>query len=347
MNDKNKITIGTIHLLVWGVLFSMPFILSSSYETPEFGRTFQRTWIPLFLYAIIFYINYLYLVEKFFLNKKIFYYVGINIALIVLLIGAKEFLLMNLFAPEDFPPHKGRKPSPKRLFIYWDTLSLIIPIVFAVVLKVSERWFKVEAEKKEMEKSKLQSELKHLKYQLQPHFFFNSLNNIYSLVDLSPEKAKETIHSLGKLMRYLLYESNTEKIELRREVEFLENYIELMRLRSSENVKVEKQFSEIPPQLKVAPLLFVSLIENAFKHGVSSTEQSDIYFSLSVEENKINFLSKNKSFPKTQKDRSGSGIGLENLRKRLELLYIDSHKLKIEEKEGLFIVELTIEINKP
>lgn len=176
-------------------------------------------------------------------------------------------------------------------------------------------------------KEKLQSELKHLKYQLQPHFFFNSLNNIYAMVDISPENAKKAIHNLSKMMRYFLYETNEEKVPLTKEIQFLLKYIDLMKLRFSNNTLVQTSFEEDLPEIEIAPLLFIAIVENAFKHGVSATQPSTITFGLEIENDLIKFTSVNKNFPKTDEDKSGSGIGLENLKKRLELIYPNVHQL--------------------
>jgi len=354
MNKLNKLTITAIHLVVWIVLFVLPFLLSSgNNDALALERSVRHTLGPLILCAIVFYANYLFLIGRFLLRKQFVVYFLINVMLFAALILLKQMILMNLFMDAAMRPdseislpkrldidmlnNASKVPikqimlPPRKFFIYLDTLSLIIPLIFSIALKMGERWLKIEADKKEAENIKLQSEIQHLKYQLQPHFFFNSLNNIYSLVDISPDKAKETIHSLGKLMRYLLYESNAEKVELKREIEFLERYIELMNLRSSDNVTVKSNFSNVPASVKIAPLLFISLIENAFKHGVSATEESEIEIELKEENGIVNFYSKNKNFSKSDDDKSGSGIGLENLRKRLELIYPGKYIFKIND----------------
>lgn len=354
MNKFNRTTIVIIHFLIWAVLFSLPYLLITETDTAELQRATIRAWTPLFLFSIVFYVNYLYLIEKFLFQKKQFLFIGINILVFVLLVLLKQNLLPpDLFKVGGPPPYTERMPPPKKIFIYppkkffiyFDTLLFTIPLIFSIALKMGERWIRIENDKKEAQNIKLQAEIQHLKYQLQPHFFFNSLNNIYSLVDIAPEKAKEAIHSLGKLMRYHLHESNSETVELKREVEFLKKYIELMKLRSSENVSVESNFPEISSTIKVKPLMFVSLIENAFKHGVSATEKSDITFSMTVENGVINFYSRNHNFAKSEEDKSGSGIGLENLKKRLLLLYKDKHFFMTKEKKGEFFVNLTIDTN--
>jgi LytS/YehU family sensor histidine kinase len=228
--------------------------------------------------------------------------------------------------------------------LYIDIISFSVPIIFSLALKTIQRWVKTEAERVEAANIKLQSELQHLKYQLQPHFFFNSLNNIYSLVDISPEMAKQTIHSLGKLMRYLLYETNNEKVSLIKEINFMTNYIELMKLRMNDATQVHYSFPVLKQDLNIAPLLFISLIENAFKHGVSADKASPIVFEMKIDDKHLTFYSENHNFPKTETDKSGSGIGLDNLEKRLSLLYPEKHSFTEKVEKDIFSVNLQIEI---
>nr|WP_294859610.1 histidine kinase [uncultured Fluviicola sp.] len=242
-----------------------------------------------------------------------------------------------------FPPDKRMDPS--NFFVLKDLFSLFIPIIFAIALRAMERWVKTEAEKKEIVNKNLESELEHLRYQLQPHFFFNSLNNIYSLIEISPTKAQDTILGLSKLMRYLLYETNHKQVDLAHEISFLTNYIKLMEIRLTDKTTTKYFFPKVDEKKYfIAPLLFIPMIENAYKHGVSATHLSQIYFSLELNEDYLLFICENTSFPKTESDFSGSGIGLDNLRKRLELLYPGRHELIIKtekkpiemaKKEGL------------
>lgn len=341
---NNRLFAIFIHVLVWTVLFSLPYLLSSG-QAYDLEKILAHSWIPLAFYAVIFYLNYFLFINAFLFQKKAVLYFLFN-ALVIIFFIWLNFEFRNYFIEKNPMEVPKNGFPPKKFFIYIDSLSLIIPVVFSITLRIYERWIKTEAEKKESENTRLESELQHLKYQLQPHFFFNSLNNIYSLVDISPEKAKETIHSLGILMRYLLYEVNTEKVSLKKEIEFMERYIELMDLRTSEKTIVEAEFSIIDEDLQVAPLLFISLIENAFKHGVSAINESRIYFSMRIEGEKIIFETKNNNFKKNSLDKSGSGIGLKNIQKRLELLYPGKHDFTIQESENIFTAKLEINTGK-
>tara|TARA_Y100000815_G_scaffold197296_1_gene180799 strand:+ start:308 stop:1297 length:990 start_codon:yes stop_codon:yes gene_type:complete len=328
--------------MVWAALFFTPYFLAGGQV--ELSPVAMNTWVPLGLYAVIFYLNYFYLINAFLFNKKNTVFILINLVLIGLLAflnyELKEMYLEHILAKNktiERPPHEG-------LFIYLNSITFVVPLVFALAFKTIEKWKKDETRTQEAEKIKLESELQYLRYQLQPHFFFNSLNNIYSLVDIAPDQAKETIHSLSKLMRYLLYETATEYVPLQKEIDFLKTYIELMKLRFSSNVIVNYSFPAVSGDVRIAPLLIITLIENAFKHGISSTELSRIDFKISVEEETIKFVSVNNYYPKDATDQSGSGIGLLNLDKRLQLIYGNDHKLKIDVQNDLFISKLNIPV---
>ncbi|WP_155596451.1 histidine kinase [Maribacter stanieri] len=342
---KNKKIIIVQHLLIWLVLFSIPFVLSYGQELDN-NRLIAHFLIPMLFYAIIFYLNFFLLIDKFLFSNKTVVFILINLVIIGFFILMKEFIEDNYFAEliKKRPPEDNREGPPFKLFLYVQMLSYAAPLLFSIAIKTTKRWVRTEAEKKEADNFKLQTELQHLRYQLQPHFFFNSLNNIYSLVDISPDKAKSTIHSLGKLMRYLLYETSTELVPLSKEIEFMRKYIDLMNLRLTDKTTVESSFPISEPQTKIAPLLFISLIENAFKHGVSASKESVISIDMITNENVVIFKIENYNFPKQINDKSGSGIGLPNLKKRLELLYPGKHLFQQEIKNGIYSVYLKIEI---
>ena len=259
----------------------------------------------------------------------------------------KEFIETTFFQEltKKRTTNTDNSGPPIKMFIYVQMLSYMAPLLFSIAIKSTKRWVETEAERKEAANFKLQSELQHLHYQLQPHFFFNSLNNIYSLVDISPEQAKTSIHSLSKLMRYMLYETNMELVPLSKEIDFMEKYIELMKLRVSDKTEVNYSFPTKETGIQIAPLLFISLIENAFKHGVSATKESKIKINMTTNDKTVLFSIENDNFPKKPDDKSGSGIGLPNLEKRLQLLYANKYEFKTILKDDRFLVHLEIETN--
>ncbi len=345
MNKNRNITVLS-HVLVWLMLFSMPYLLSYSQEQ-ELNRIIAHFWIPLVFSAVVFYSNYFVLVDRFLFTKKLFWFIAINVVLIIIFILLKEFIEDSFFQElaRKRTEKNDRNGPPFKMFVYIQMLSYMAPVLFSIALKSTQRWVKTEAERKEAINFKLKSELQHLHYQLQPHFFFNSLNNIYALVDISPEQAKTSIHSLSKLMRYMLYETNVELVPLSKEIDFMKKYIDLMKLRVSDKTVVNYNFPDQETGIKIAPLLFISLIENAFKHGVSASQASTIEITLTCNEKNVLFTVKNDNFPKRTDDKSGSGIGIPNIEKRLELLYPKKHSFKTAVEDNHFVAQLEIETN--
>lgn len=343
---KNKNIVILSHLLVWIMLFSMPYLLSYGQEQ-DVNRLVAHFWIPLVFSAIIFYFNYFVLVDQFLFPKKMIQFVIINTVIIITFLFVKEFIEDNYFSDliKKRSNNNGDKGPPFKIFVYIQILTYMAPLLFSIALKTTKRWIKTEAEHKEATNFKLQSELQHLHYQLQPHFFFNSLNNIYAMVDISPDQAKTSIHGLSKLMRYMLYETSEESIALSKEIDFMKKYIDLMKLRVSDKTVVNYNFPSEETGIKIAPLLFISLIENAFKHGVSASKPSSIDIKLICSEKIVLFTIENDNFPKKTDDKSGSGIGLPNIEKRLKLLYPNKSSFKTFVKDNRFLAQLEIETN--
>ncbi|MCR5712637.1 MAG: histidine kinase, partial [Prevotella sp.] len=189
-----------------------------------------------------------------------------------------------------------------------------------------------------------EAELEWLKNQLNPHFLFNTLNNISSLVQIDADQAQDSIAQLSDLLRYAMYETRHETVPLKGEVEFMQNYIDLMRLRCNERTEVLAQLSTFNAQLEVAPLLFISLIENAFKHGVSSGRDSRINITLTTDDHLLTFICENTNYPKDEQNRSGSGIGIENTKRRLELIYKDKYTWEQSLQDNIYHVKVTIQL---
>jgi len=227
--------------------------------------------------------------------------------------------------------------------IYNFTFNALVFTIFAFGLRALERHSEIEKRQKELEKEKLNTELAFLKNQISPHFFFNTLNNIYSLIGINIRDSQDAVLKLSRLMRYLLYESEQVENRLSNEIDFMNNYIDLMRLRLSDKVKLNLSFPVKYENITVPPLLFISVIENAFKHGISYREKSFINIAMDVSGEMINFRCENSLVTKSEIENSNrTGIGLENLRKRLSLLFPDKHELKIEKSQSAFSVTVTI-----
>ena len=175
---------------------------------------------------------------------------------------------------------------------------------------------------------------------------FNTLNNIYSLIQIDADRAQQAVHDLSRMLRYVLYESSCPTVPLAAEVEFLRDYIELMRIRLPRHVEVGVSLPEEPSPTPVAPLLFISLIENAFKHGTSNDRPSFIRIDIHERDGELVCRIRNSCFPKTASDRSGSGIGLKNLSKRLEMIYPQRHTFEYGERGGTYTASLRIKLHE-
>ena len=221
------------------------------------------------------------------------------------------------------------------------SISLIINLM-AIGIALSIRYFMRQSERRQKE---VEAELAWLKNQINPHFLFNTLNNISSLAQINGEETQEAIMQLSDLLRYAMYESNKPKVRLDGEVEFMRNYINLMKLRCNEMTEVNAQFKIHNAQLEVAPLLFISLVENAFKHGMNSNAPAMIDIRLEQQDDTLVFTCGNTNNPKPTKDRSGSGIGIENTRRRLDLLYPGRYTWEQTiTPENIYHVKITIRL---
>ena len=199
---------------------------------------------------------------------------------------------------------------------------MILTVGLSAAIRMSRRWTANEAARHEAEQQRTEAELKNLRNQLNPHFLLNTLNNIYALIAFDTDKAQQAVQELSRLLRHVLYDNQQNLVPLNKEMDFIRNYIALMRIRLASNVMVETYFDISPEdRTEIAPLIFISLIENAFKHGISPTEPSYIRIRFSQTGNRVTCEIANSYHPKTQTDKSGSGIGLEQVRRRLELSY--------------------------
>ncbi|MFN8256335.1 MAG: histidine kinase [Bacteroidales bacterium] len=338
-----------LHVAAWSVLLLLP----TYFIGIEQGRDrffVQMVIVRTFIYVVLFYLNFFWLIPGLlFKNKKWQYY--ITLLLLITSFYVANISVNRFLFEQDEKNNRQQIENvikehniPKRGWqfdIYNYIFTSILISGFSIGLRMTGRFNENEQKRKELEKEKLGSELAFLKNQVSPHFFFNTLNNIYSLTEINVEEARNSILQLSKLMRYLLYESEKGDTRLSSEIDFMKNYIELMKLRLSDKVDLKFSFPAEYKDFTIPPLLFVSFIENAFKHGISYREPSFIYISLSIHENAINFVCKNSIF-KSDESKDGPGIGLENIKKRLSILFPGRHSLSITQEEKVFSVILII-----
>lgn len=313
-----------IHVIGWGIVFAFPFAMMSrsGFAVDWHGYLLHGGVIPS-LYLLVFYLNYFLLIPRFLFGGLHKEFLACNLLLLVLGVlsihGWQEWLMqMSVVVPRKHP----MGGPPRWLFILRDLFFMILTVGFCVAIRLSRRWVQIEAERRAAEQSQTEAELKNLRNQLNPHFLLNTLNNIYALVAFDRDKAQNAIQELSKLLRHVLYNNQQDRVTLGKEMDFIKNYIELMRIRMSPHVELKTVF-EIRPdsQTLIAPLIFISLIENAFKHGISSTEPSYIHILFRESETELYCEICNSYHPKNKSDKSGSGIGLEQVGKRLGLIY--------------------------
>ncbi|MDE6172283.1 histidine kinase [uncultured Bacteroides sp.] len=312
-----------IHIIGWGIVFGFPFLLMNRSDFPVSWMAYLRhgSAVPV-SFLIVFYINYCFFIPHFLFKGRIKQYIALNLLLILCTAIGVHFW-QNFVSHSYVKPSGPRRPKPPSwIFILRDVFSMILTVGLAAAIRMSGRWADIEAARREAEKSRTEAELKNLRSQLNPHFLLNTLNNIYALIAFDSDKAQAAVQELSRLLRHVLYDNQQNYVALGKEMDFIRNYIELMRIRLATNVSVETQIDiRADSRTEIAPLIFISLIENAFKHGISPTEPSFIRIHFSESPSQICCEISNSYHPKNQADKSGSGIGLEQVRKRLELTY--------------------------
>ena len=249
------------------------------------------------------------------------------------------------------PDMKERRPDPPMFLAEKNIISSMILVLLIGMNLGVKLYLKNDKDSKEMqqlEKQNLQQQLEYLKYQINPHFFMNTLNNIHALVDIDPEKAKTTIVELSKMMRYILYEGNKSFIPIVREIQFINNYITLMKLRYTDKVKISLNIQNTINDKGIPPLMLITFIENAFKHGVSYQQDSFINISISLTGKRLYFTCINSKKPEdnSEKEETGlpkqGGVGLANVKQRLELIYGDKYTLDIKDNIDTYNVKLDL-----
>jgi LytS/YehU family sensor histidine kinase len=229
-------------------------------------------------------------------------------------------------------------------FVSQHYISTIFIVGFISMLRFAKDWFELEAKRKEIENEKLISELRFLKEQINPHFLFNTLNNLYYLAHTNSPNTKEVISKLSQMMRYMIYEANNEKVAVSKEIEYIRNYIDLEKLRLEENVPIQLSIDGNYDNLQITPLIFITYLENAFKHGVSqSNSEAWVNVSFKFEGNKCIYEVSN-SVVEGESDSSETGIGLSNTKRRLNLSYDGRHSLHTERNKNQFEVKLEVEL---
>lgn len=339
--SRNRVLL--LHLSFWSVYLSFFLYQVSSYQRShevDWDRVITIVSVQVGFAALISYLNYFFLLPSFLEKKKAAKYllgfIVLFFAIISIRIGLERYIL-------DGFTHQDRYLYRTRFVVQTITSNLFI-VIFVGMLRFAQDWFELDAKRKEIEHEKLIAELNFLKAQINPHFLFNTLNNLYYLAYSKSDNTTEVIDKLSKMMRYMIYDSNHPKVLLSKEIEYMKNYVSLERLRLNNEIPIDFEVRGELDECKIAPLIFIAFLENAFKHGVSNAK-NDCWVKVLIEVNgKECIYTVENSIVQRQKEEGKSGIGLSNIRRRLELSYPQDHELKVTPLPDRYLVQLKLNL---
>ncbi len=310
-----------MHVVFWAFMFLSP--MQYMRGTGMSLLHYAMNCMPSLLLMLVFYANYMWLTPRYFVAGKHRYFLMFNTLIIVTLVVFQHYWMD--FTNDVFRSPREPDTLDTFLFVIRDTVNFIIFATAATCIKLAQQWMWADKARKDAETARAMAELSNLRNQINPHFLLNTLNNIYALTSFDTAKAQEAIQELSKMLRHILYDYQQPTVPLKDEVEFLENYVNLMRIRLPQTVDIQFSHSIRAAQIDIAPMIFISLVENAFKHGVSPVEPSFIHINIDADEQQISCDIVNSNHPKAANDHSGHGIGLQQVQRRLELAYFNHH----------------------
>ena len=338
------------HILFWAITAIFLLVLFKwNNQDVQVTKILTSILIPISA-GVVYFFNY-FLIPRYLLTKKYFrfFYLSFFTLLTSLWLSFITVILVLIFTLSKDP----RILNPAYIHPELQIVVMYFIIFLAISIKQVKRAFIVQQEKNEINKIKLnaeiklkEAELKLLKAQIQPHFLFNTLNNLYGLTLEKSDDAPDLVLQLSEILDYVLYRCNEKQVSLSDEINILNNYIGIEKLRSTERLELELNFQGKVDDVKIAPLLFIPFVENAFKHGVSNNPgKSKINIDLRLDGSELFFSICNSKNNQTNQNKISSGIGLKNVQKRLDLLYKDKHKLNIQDQSNEYCVNLTLDIS--
>ncbi len=337
IRPRNKLGEILIHVFAWIVFFGFSMALIGT--GPDSHLALMRMALSFLPLIFLFYGNIFFLIPNLLGKKKVVLYVTTLVGLVTLITYIYLWIQQALNA-EFYYDHSWFK----LLIINRAILHSMLVLTISISLKITGEWYRTEKLKKELENDKLASELAFLKSQVNPHFLFNNLNSIYSLANKKSDDAPKAIVKLSELMRYMLYDSAESQISLDKEVEHLQNYIDLQKLRLNKETHISFNTKGDLESKKIEPVLLEPFVENAFKHSDSYRKGSSIDINLETKEQQLCFRVENSMSKNGQNKDTHSGIGLQNIKRRLKLLYPDRHQLKISQSGEKFLIELKLQL---
>lgn len=333
LNDKYRIW---FHILFWVVMYLDEFLALLGITEPYSIEIIPFIIIEILFDIILVYVNLYILIPFFLLKNKLWVYTALTLITVVIV----GLLNLNIHAPIELEP--GEEPYVIDLsdFILSTFLPTLTLLGTAIAVKVFKLFLQNQQTLQEIEKTSLETELAYLKDQINPHFLFNALNNIYVQSRKRPEEASESILLLSDMLRYQLYDCAKEMVSLKNEIEYLQNYLDLDKLRKSKAI-INFTINGHPNGIQVAPFLFLTFVENAIKHGTSLDNEAQIDMRFDISPNQIHFYIKNTK-PEQIIQQAVGGIGLVNVKRRLNLLYPKQHQLEITDEKNFYSVDLKL-----
>lgn len=343
--EKKDLWLFMAQVAVWTVvLFAMP--LATLFTTQDMAATKTSFFVGWGMFRsplVVYFVNFYLLGPYLFFRRRYWAFVLSNLVLILGL----NFQFFQLLMQRDNIPNRPPMTTEMWIGIFSGFLMFLLfcAIMASIAIGVRHiiRTRKIRQQLKDEKAKHVEAELAWLKNQINPHFLFNTLNNISSLTQIDADAAQDAIAQLSDLLRYAMYETNKKMVPIQGELEFMHNYINLMKLRCNDKTIVTTTF-DVQQNIEIPPLLFVSLIENSFKHGVSSSRPSSIDIRLQLNGADLVFECSNTNYPKTDADRSGSGIGIENTRRRLDLIYYNRYDWEQSLTDDIYNVRITVHL---
>ena len=339
------------HIAGWILLYLLPpLALQSELKLPSSFGDFMYWAIVI----VCFYLNYLWLIPRFLSNRKFSIYFLFILLMLLFTYSANEIYIRNYHRKENSrresveTKQNDQEPRKKRPRFrgYNSALFCFAVLALGTSIRVTEHWYENEKQRKEMENQKLGAELSLLKSQINPHFFFNTLNSIYSLAIIKSDKTPEAVIKLSEIMRYIIYDTERKVVPLSKEVEYIANYIELQRLRLTKQIKVVFKTQLSREDAVIEPLLLLPFVENAFKHGVDNEKGGKILISITQTGRQLQLHVENPLMEDTFPKNGSSGIGMNNTLKRLKLLYHDDFTLTSGAVGQTYITDLVLKLRE-
>jgi two-component system sensor histidine kinase AlgZ len=338
---RNRVVL--LHLSFWCVYVSFFLYQITSRWGREiaFERIVTIAFIQITFASISAYVNYFFFLPRFLARKNAWiYFLEFLVAFAIIMIMR---LVLERYLIDGFTGNEQYLYSTR--FIVQVIMTNLFIVVFVGMLRFALDWLDLEAKKNEMERERLTAELNFLKAQINPHFLFNTLNNLYYLAYSKSENTTEVIAKLSQMMRYMIYDSNHPKVLLSKEIEYMQSYISLERLRLNDQIPIKFDVSGNAENIWITPLIFITFLENAFKHGVSnSNPKAWVNIAIQLRDGECVYTVENSRTPEQKDGTDKSGIGLKNVRRRLELSYPEKYKLVTDETREKYTVKLNLSL---